>query len=113
MSDKKVDHEWKKQAREEKEKLAKEGPDRNSGPPPEASFALIVSSFLAQAMIALGEIQSPVDGQQRRDLEAAKFSIDLLQVLEEKTQGNLTDDEKKMLQAALYDLRMRYVHASS
>lgn len=113
MADKKVDHEWKKQAREEKKKLADETEDRPSAPRAEASFALIVSSFHAQALIALGEVQSPVDGQKKCDLEAAKFSIDLLQVLEDKTKGNLTDEERTMLQGSLYDLRMRYVQASS
>ena len=113
MTDKKVDHEWKKKAREEKEQLAKEVKNRSQGEPPPASLALIVSSFMAQALIAVGEIQNPVDGKRARDLEAAKFSIDMLQVLDDKTKGNLTDDESKMLQDALYDLRMRYVRASS
>jgi len=117
MSDKKVDEEWKKQAREEKERLAKEGeesePGSKLGPPPEPSFSMIVSSFVVQALIALGEMENPVDGKRMRDLEAAKFSIDMLQVLGDKTTGNLDDNEKKMLESALYDLRMRYVQASS
>jgi len=113
MTEKKVDHDWKKKAREEKEQLAREAESRAQGEPPPASFALIVSSFTAQALIALGEIQNPVNGARARDLEAAKFSIDMLQVLEDKTKGNLTDEEAKMLQDALYDLRMRYVRASS
>lgn len=109
MSDKKVDEAWKKQAREEKKTLASERPEG----PPEASLSLIVSSFVAQALIALGEMESPVDGKRTRDLEAAKFSIDLLQVLSDKTKGNLSDEEQQMLHGALYDLRMRYVQASS
>ncbi len=113
MSDKKVDEEWKKQARAEKERLAQETDREPAGPPPDPSLSMIISSFVAQALIALGEIESPVDGQRTRDLEAAKFTIDLLQVLFDKTQGNLDDDEQKMLEAALYDLRMRYVQASS
>jgi len=112
MSEKKVDSEWKKQAQAEKKKLAEEIRSRG-GEPPEASFPMIISSFVAQALIALGEMESPVDGQRHRDLDAAKFSIDILQVLDDKTKGNLADDERKMLQGALYDLRMRYVEASS
>ena len=111
MTEKKIDTEWKKQAREEKEKLAKELRGKVTEPPA-ASFAMIVSSFVAQALIALGEMESPVDGQRQLDLDAAKFSIDILQVIADKTKGNLTDDEKKMLDGALYDLRMRYVEAS-
>jgi len=113
MSDKKVDSEWKKQAQAEKEQLAKDQQQPPTGEPPEASFAMIVSSFHAQALIALGELESPLNGQRQRDLGAAKFSIDLLQVLEDKAKGNLTDDEQRMLQSSLYDLRMRYVQASS
>jgi len=113
MSEKKVDNEWKKQAREEKAKLAEEPQAGAPDGPPEASFAMIVSSLVAQSLIALGEIESPADGQRTRDLDAAKFSIDLLQALEDKTRGNLSDEEKKMLSGALYDLRMRYVQASS
>ncbi len=117
MMEKKVDEEWKKQAREEKERLAKEDeePEAGSklGPPPDPSFSMIVSSFVVQALIALGEMENPVDGKRMRDLEAAKFSIDMLQVLNDKTTGNLDDNEKKMLESALYDLRMRYVQASS
>jgi hypothetical protein len=113
MTDKKVDESWKEEARREKEKLAEETKDAPSCTPPEASFALVVSSFVAQALIAMGQLKSPVDGKQMLDLDAAKFSIDILQVLEDKTKGNLTDEEDKMLQDALYDLRMRYVQASS
>ena len=113
MSDKKVDHEWKKQAREEAEKLSSEKTDRAPGQPPEASFPVIVSSFVAQALIALGEMESPVDGKRTQDLDAAKFSIDMLQMLGDKTEGNLAEEEKRMLENALYDLRMRYVRASS
>ena len=113
MSDKKVDEEWKKQARAEKEKLAQETGRPPAGPPLEPSFSMIISSFVAQSLMALGEMESPVDGQRTLDLGAAKFTIDLLQVMQDKTQGNLEEDEKKMLDSALYDLRMRYVRASS
>ena len=113
MADKKVDEEWKKQAREEKEKLAQETDRPPAGPPPDPSFSMIISSFVAQSLMALGEMESPVDGQRTCDLGTAKFTIDLLQVMQDKTQGNLDDNEKKMLDSALYDLRMRYVRASS
>ena len=112
MADKKVDEDWKKQAQEEKKRLAEEGDGQAPGPPSEPSFSMIVSSFVAQALIALGQIESPVDGKRTQDLDAAKFSIDMLQVLQDKTKGNLADDEQTMLESALYDLRMRYVQAS-
>lgn len=113
MSEKRVDEEWKRRAREEKKTLAREGEGGARGEASQPSFALIVSSFVAQALIALGQIQSPVDGQRKLDLDGAKFAIDLLQVLADKTKGNLADDEKKMLEDALYDLRMHYVEISN
>ena len=113
MADKKIDEEWKKQAREEKEKIGQEAEESPMGPPPDPSFSMIISSFIAQSLMALGEMESPIDGQRTQDLASAKFTIDLLQVMQDKTQGNLDDDEKKMLDSALYDLRMRYVRASS
>jgi hypothetical protein len=120
MSDKHVDEDWKRKAREEKERLSRPGAEAGPGGEPEAaaearepSFSMIVSSFVAQALISLGDMPNPVDGKRIRDLEAAKFSIDMLQILLDKTQGNLTDEENAMLSGALYDLRMRYVSASS
>jgi hypothetical protein len=69
----------------------------------------MVTNFAIQALIAMGEIANPVTRTQERDLEAAKHAIDLLGVLEEKTRGNLSEDEKRHLEGTLYDLRMRYV----
>ncbi len=121
-----VDESWKEEARREKERLAKEeaaaeaeaeaegagaGPEGRAGRRalPPASFDLLVVSLAIQARIALGEIANPVTRRQELDIEQAKHAIDLLGMLEEKTKGNLTDDEKSRLESALYDLRMRYV----
>jgi hypothetical protein len=61
-----------------------------------------------QAFFALGLLH--VEGQTRHvDLEIARFNIDLLEVLEKKTKGNLTDEESKILESALGELRMVYV----
>jgi hypothetical protein len=113
MSDKKVDHEWKKKAREEKEQMAKGTPGDGPRLPEQVSIAQLISSLVVPALMALGEIENPMNGERTVDLDAAKFNIDLLQVLQEKTQGNLTDEESKVLNGALYDLRMRYVQAST
>jgi hypothetical protein len=61
----------------------------------------------------LGEIQDPVTQQLAKDPPLAKQTIDLIGMLKEKTKGNLTSDEEKVLENLLYDLRMRYVKASS
>ncbi len=113
MSDKKVDHEWKKKAREEKEQLTQKAPEHSPRLPDKVSLTQLISSLVVPALMALGEIENPMDGERTVDLDAAKFNIDLLQVLQEKTKGNLTDEEGKVLNGALYDLRMRYVQASA
>jgi hypothetical protein len=60
----------------------------------------------------LGEIQDPVTRQLTKNLPLAKQTIDLVGMLKEKTKGNLTSDEEKIVENLLYDLRMRYVKAT-
>ncbi len=79
---------------------------------PEASFSLFISSLVTQALISLGEVENPFSKTKEKNLDQAKFTIDTLQIIKEKTNGNLTDDETKLLETALYDLRMRYVEKS-
>ena len=112
--EKRVDEGWKEEARRDKERLAAEkapqaAPAGRDYQLPKPSFELMVTNFAIQALIAMGEIANPVTRTQERDLEAAKHAIDLLGVLEEKTRGNLSEDEKRHLEGTLYDLRMRYV----
>ena len=79
---------------------------------PEASFSLFASSLVTQALISLGEVENPFSKTKNHNLDQAKFTIDTLQIIKDKTSGNLTDDETKLLETALYDLRMRYVEKS-
>ena len=79
---------------------------------PEASFSLFASSLVTQALISLGELANPFSKTKEHNLDQAKFTIDTLQIIKDKTCGNLTDDETKLLETALYDLRMRYVEKS-
>ncbi len=76
---------------------------------PEASFSLFASSLVTQALISLGEVENPFLKTKAQNLDQAKFTIDTLQIIKEKTAGNLTDDETKLLETALYDLRMGYI----
>ncbi len=78
----------------------------------EASFSLFVSSLVTQALISLGEVDNPFSKTKEQNVDQAKFTIDTLQIIKDKTNGNLADDEKKLLDTALYDLRMRYVEKS-
>ncbi|MCO6435788.1 MAG: DUF1844 domain-containing protein [Phycisphaerae bacterium] len=70
----------------------------------------IINVLAMQAAVALGGFQGPGGENIPPNIAAAKHHIDLLAVLEEKTKGNLSDDEKKVLGAVLYELRMQYVH---
>jgi len=78
---------------------------------PEANFAQLVFLLGAGAMQQLGIVPNPLSGKNEVDLQVAKFSIDLLSVLQEKTKSNLSEKENKMLEDLLFDLRMRYVNA--
>ena len=79
---------------------------------PEASFSLFISSLVTQALISLGEVKNPFSEKSEKNLDQAKFTIDTLDIIKEKTKGNLAEDEAKLLDTALYDLRMRYIEKS-
>jgi len=79
---------------------------------PEASFASLVQSILTQALFYLGEL-SPYGGEPTLNLDMARLQVDTLGVLEQKTVNNLTDDEKRLIDAALYDVRTRFVAVAS
>ncbi len=85
---------------------------RQEVPLPEISFINLVFSLSTSVLIQLGEIQDPVTQQVDKNLPLAKQTIDLIGMLQEKTKGNLTSDEEKLLKNILYDLRMRYVKAT-
>jgi hypothetical protein len=66
----------------------------------------------SEALVHLGQVPEPMTGQAHRDLEQAQFTIDLLAMLQEKTQGNRTPEESAVLEEILATLRMGYVRAS-
>lgn len=73
------------------------------------TFSTFVLSLSTQALCHLGEMASPFSGKIERDLVAGKQVIDILGILAEKTRNNLDATEQGLLDAILYDLRMRYV----
>lgn len=134
-----IDTDWKKQAQEEKRRLAEAEAKRReaessaaapaAAPAPEgaapagsqqtrqremppASFATLVQSTVTQALFYLGDLSNR-GGEPMLNLDLAKHHVDILGVIEEKTRGNLTDEEKQLLDAALYETRMRYVSVAS
>jgi len=113
-----VDEDWKAEAQREKETLAaqeeaekKRGQEEKQarGPLPQGNFAALISMLMTQALFALGLLQ--VKGQEKKepDLEMAKYNIDMLETLEEKTKGNLSKEEEAVLANTLNELRMGYV----
>jgi len=148
-----IDADWKKQARQEKQRLAEEarkakaaasqagaaggagaaatsaaggamggaaaqaagagagaaGQQGRQRELPPANFQTLVSTMVTQAMFALGMIADPQSGRRQASPDMARHHIDMLGVIEEKTAGNLDDEEAKMLATSLYELRMNYV----
>lgn len=80
---------------------------------PEMNFAGFVLSLSTTAMFHFGDFPDPVTREAKRNLVAAKQTIDILNILETKTKGNLDEDEKQLLEGILYELRMRYVKEMS
>jgi len=76
---------------------------------PEVTFSSLVVSLNNSALYHMGELPHPGSGRKERDLELAKHTIDTLQMLQEKTRGNLTEEEAQLLAHLLYELRLRYV----
>jgi hypothetical protein len=134
-----VDTDWKKQAQEEKRKLAEAAKEKSSPTPaaplgggsaaapatgqpvvprrsgralPAPGFGSLVQSIMTQILFYLGELPSS-GGTAGMDLDLAKHHLDVLTILEEKTRGNLTPEEQTMLDAALYETRTRFVNVAS
>src|SRR5688572_25394757 len=133
-----VDSDWKKQAQEEKRRLTEEAERKKSAPAPaeaaavpstaaaaggrrrraareempEANFVTLVQTLASQALVYLGGM-AVAGGEPMIDLDTAKQQIDLMAVLEDKTAGNLSDEERAALDVALYETRMRYVGVAS
>jgi len=110
-----VDEDWKQEAQREKEMLAAQEDAQEQeeegahGPFPEGNLAALISMLTTQALFALGLLQIKGQKQRQPDLELAKYNIDMLETLEEKTKGNLTTEEQTVLANTLSELRMGYV----
>lgn len=75
-------------------------------------FSAFVMSLATTGMVHLGEIPEPTTGQRTEQLDAARQMIDILAILKEKTDGNLTEDENRLLETLLYELRMKFMEKS-
>jgi len=113
-----VDEDWKAEAQKEKEILAaqeeaekekKQEVKESRGPLPEGNFAALVSMLTTQSLFALGLLHVKGQEEKEPDLEMAKYHIDILETIQEKTKGNLTPEEETVLSNTLNELRMGYV----
>jgi hypothetical protein len=128
-----IDEDWKSQVQREKEQFKqkpqetaaeedssaveagrqsseayKEAPPQSESPPP-ASFEFLVSGIATQAVAAMGQLPDEEGKPLPVNLEYARHFIDLLGVIESKTQGNLSEHEQRFLQDSLHQLRMLFV----
>ena len=100
-----IDETWKETVEKEKETLGKE----NKNIPQEPDFKFFVTTLAIQASIFLGELANPATNKKEEDLPQAKFIIDTLGMLKEKTKGNLNQEESNLIENVLYELRMQYI----
>ncbi|MBI5560287.1 MAG: DUF1844 domain-containing protein, partial [Deltaproteobacteria bacterium] len=77
-----------------------------------ADFTTFILSLSTSVLMHLGEIKNPVTDKFEKDYPMARHTIDIIGMMEEKTRGNLTPDEERLVTDALYDLRMRYLKAA-
>ena len=109
-----VKEEASKEAKKEakKDEKVEEKEEKEFTPLPEVNFSSFLLSLSSSILLHLGEIADPQSGEKRKDLALAKQTIDIITLLKEKTEGNLTEEEQNLLKHLLYDLRMRFVKAS-
>ena len=94
-----------------KDKDREEKKEKGAAPLPEVNFSSFILSLSSSTLLHLGEIADPQSGEKKKDMALAKQSIDIINLLKDKTKGNLTQEEEKLLDHLLYDLRMRFVKA--
>ncbi|REJ68899.1 MAG: DUF1844 domain-containing protein [Planctomycetota bacterium] len=115
-----IDEDWKSQVEAEKEAAEtarSEEPDADAGAGagalPPADFRTLVSMLATQAMMSMGAVPHPLTGRPEVHPEQARHFIDLLGVLQEKTKGNLSDEEDTMMDGLMSELRMAFVAGGS
>ena len=110
---KKVDEEWKSKVQNEKSQVQDcvEGKEDTS-PTGELTFNNFIEGLAARALIHMGLLSNPVTKKQEIDILQAKQTIDILQLLQDKTVGNLSQQEAEQLEGILHELRLGFVRAS-
>ena len=116
---KKVDKAWKARVKKEAEASSKtkETPEEKDAQPeeplPKPDFSVFISGLGMQALLFMGEVSDPqAKDKIKPNYQQARYTIDLIDMLKNKTEGNLTQGEANFIENLLYDLRMRYLKQS-
>ena len=121
-----IDEDWKSQVEAERAQAAKRpvpgkdapaaasqnASDAADPPMPPASFELLLSTLTTEALVALGQVPHPGTGKVQVQRNQAKFLIDTIDVLREKTAGNLSEPEREVLEGLLHQLKMVFVQTA-
>jgi hypothetical protein len=120
-----IDEDWKSQVQAEKEEAAKAAAAPTSAPDtesasseavdpqmPPASLELLVTSLATEALVALGQVPHPVTGKVEAQRNLAKYLIDTLAMLRQKTAGNLSQNEQQVLDSVLHQLQIVFVETA-
>jgi hypothetical protein len=86
----------------------KPGEQEASSRPP-IDFPSYILSYYTQGLVLLGEVPNPYTNKKEEDVEAARHTIDILSMLEQKTKGNLSGEEQQLLETVIYELRMKFM----
>lgn len=82
-------------------------------PLPKIDFSSFILSLYSSGLVQLGKVEDPTTGKKDINLNLARHTIDMIAMLEEKTKGNLTEEEKNLLKALLSEIRMAFVEAKA
>ena len=109
-----IDEDWKSQVERERKEVHEQEQQPESDAAgtqkmPEASMAFLISTLSAQVLASLGQFPDPVVGKPIIHLDYAKLNIDTLSILQQKTKGNLEEEEEQLLEQTLHELRMLFV----
>jgi hypothetical protein len=119
-----VDEDWKTQVEAEREQAAtaksapappaasEDSPDGTDPPMPPASFEMLLTTLATEALLALGQMPHPITGKVEVKRNQAKFLIDTVDVLRQKTAGNLNNTEQQVIDSLLHQMRLMFVQTA-
>lgn len=86
--------------------------EKTPPPPRKIDFSTFVISMSTSALVHMGLVEDPITNKKEKQVERARHDIDLIEMLAEKTKGNLTPPEKQLVEQVLYELRVRFVEST-